>query len=137
MRLLGLGNDIVSIDRITRSIEEKGDRFLQRIFTAHEIAFCQNRGNGMMAAFARRFAAKEACSKALGTGIAKGVSWTDIEVQNNADGAPKLVLNGGALKRLEAMMVKGYEAEIALTLADDKPWANAVVLIMAHKKEEN
>jgi len=135
MSILGLGTDIISIDRITSSLERKGDTFKTRIFTDTEIKACDARGNGANAAYARRWAAKEACVKALGTGIANGVTWTDINITNDALGAPSITLSGGALTVLNKILPRGAKADIKLSMSDDKPWATAVVVISAECAE--
>jgi holo-[acyl-carrier protein] synthase len=128
--ILGIGNDMIDIGRIERSIARFGDRFLDRIFTVEERRRSDRRA-GRAASYAKRFAAKEACSKALGTGFRRGVFWRDMGVVNLPSGQPTMRLTGGALKRLEALTPKGHQARIALTLTDDKPWAQAIVIISA------
>jgi holo-[acyl-carrier protein] synthase len=128
--ILGIGNDMIDIGRIERSIERFGDRFLDRIFTAEERRRSDRR-NQRAASYAKRFAAKEACSKALGTGFRRGVFWRDMGVVNLPSGQPTLKLTGGALARLKAITPAGHEPQIALTLTDDKPWAQAIVIISA------
>lgn len=135
MSILGLGTDIISIDRITSSIERRGDTFKTKIFTAAEIKACDARGNGANAAYARRWAAKEACVKALGSGIAEGVAWTDMNITNDDLGAPSITLTGGALAVLNKMLPFGAKADIKLSMSDDKPWATAVVIISAESAE--
>ena len=130
MQVLGLGNDMIDITRIEKSIDRWGDRFISRIFTDIEIAKSERRHN-RAASYAKRFAAKEACSKALGTGFRQGVFWRDLGVVNLPSGQPTLSLTGGALKRLESMTPKGMKAQISLSLTDDHPWAQAIVLITA------
>jgi holo-[acyl-carrier protein] synthase len=128
--ILGIGNDMIDIGRIERSIERFGNRFLDRIFTAEERRRSDRR-NQRAASYAKRFAAKEACSKALGTGFRRGVFWRDMGVANLVSGQPTMELTGGALARLKAITPAGYEARIAVTLTDDKPWAQAIVIISA------
>ncbi len=128
--ILGIGNDIIDIRRIERSIERFGDRFLQRIFTVTERAKSDRRAN-RAASYAKRFAAKEACSKALGTGLRRGVYWRDMGVVNLPSGRPTLVLTGGALKHLQRLTPPGHRAQIDLTITDDFPQAQAVVIISA------
>jgi holo-[acyl-carrier protein] synthase len=130
--ILGLGNDVVKISRIETSIERFGQRFLDRIFTEGEQA--RARGRPLKAAagvLAKRFAAKEACAKALGTGFAEGVFWRDIEVVNMKGGRPFLRLAGGAAARLDSMTPPGMRAVLFLSMSDDDPVATAVVTISA------
>jgi holo-[acyl-carrier protein] synthase len=129
--ILGIGNDIIDIRRIEKSIERFGDRFIQRIFTEIEQKKSDRRAN-RAASYAKRFAAKEACSKALGTGLNHGVFWRDMGVINLPSGKPTLKLTGGALTRLEAMTPKGMVAQIDLTITDDFPQAQAIVIISAN-----
>lgn len=135
MRVLGLGNDMVDINRIERSIERFGQRFINRIFTDIEIAKSEKRA-GRAASYAKRFAAKEACSKALGTGFRKGVFWRDLGVVNLSSGKPTMVLSGGALKHLDEITPEGMMAQIDLTISDDYPWATAIVLITCVPKND-
>ena len=128
--ILGLGNDLIDIRRIERVIEQYGNRFLDRIFTAAERRKCDRRAN-RAASYARRFAAKEACSKALGTGLRRGVYWRDLGVVNLPGGRPTLVLTGGALARLKAMTPDGMTPRIDVTLTDEPPLAQALVVITA------
>jgi len=130
MQVIGLGNDMVDITRIERSIERFGARFIDRVFTDIEQVKSDARG-GRFASYAKRFAAKEACAKALGTGIASGVFWRDMGVVNLPGGKPTLVLTGGALSKLEELTPDGMTAQIDLTISDDHPWAQAIVLITA------
>ncbi|MFN7174282.1 MAG: holo-ACP synthase [Thermaurantiacus tibetensis] len=129
--LLGLGSDICNIERIARAIERHGDRFLDRIFTAQERAKADRRPMTRAATYAKRFAAKEACAKALGTGIRQGVFFRDMGVVNLPSGAPTMALTGGARARLEALTPVGHKAAIHVTLSDDHPFAQAFVLITA------
>lgn len=132
MTVLGLGNDMVDIRRIEKSVERFGDRFIRRIFTPAEIERSDRRA-GRIASYAKRFAAKEACAKALGTGLLRsGVFWQDMGVVNLSSGKPTIVLTGGALIRLEEMTPEGMTARIDLTITDDHPWAQAIVLITAN-----
>ena len=128
--ILGLGNDIIDIRRIERSIERFGDRFIQRIFTETEQRKSDRRAK-RAASYAKRFAAKEACAKALGTGLRRGVFWRDMGVINLPSGKPTLKLTGGALKRLEEITPPGMVAQIDLTITDDDPQAQAIVIISA------
>ena len=137
--ILGIGNDIVDIRRIEASLERFGDRFLARVFTPLERARAERRTTGRhnprAATYAKRFAAKEACAKALGTGLRRGVYWRDMGVVNLPTGQPTLRLTGGALRRLEAMTPPGYTPSIHLTMTDDHPMAEAVVIISANPVE--
>jgi holo-[acyl-carrier protein] synthase len=128
--ILGLGSDTVDIRRIERSIERYGDRFLNRIFTETE-RLRSDRRRQRAASYAKRFAAKEACSKALGTGLRKGVFWRDMGVVNLPSGRPTLKLTGGAAAQLARITPPGYEARIDLTITDDFPMAQAIVIISA------
>ena len=128
--ILGIGSDITDVRRIAKVIERHGDRFIERIFTAIERAKAESRRN-RTETYAKRFAAKEACAKALGTGLRAGVWWRDIGVVNLPSGRPTLVLTGGAKRRLEAITPAGYEARIDLTITDDGPIAQAIVIISA------
>ncbi|MGE3931770.1 MAG: holo-ACP synthase [Rhodospirillaceae bacterium] len=128
--ILGIGNDIIDIGRIERTIARFGDRFLARVFTDVERARSDRRAN-RAASYAKRYAAKEACSKALGTGFRQGVFWRDMGVVNLRTGRPTLLLTGGAAARLSAMTPPGMTAEIHLTLTDEPPLAQAIVLITA------
>lgn len=130
--ILGIGNDMVDIRRIERSIDKFGDRFTTRVFT--DIERKRSDGSaGRIASYAKRFAAKEACAKALGTGFQKGVFLKDIGVSNNKNGQPLLTLTGGALAQLQNITPKGHESLIHLSLTDDEPWAQAFVIISAEK----
>lgn len=126
--ILGVGNDMVDIRRIEQSIERFGDRFLNRIFTDIERAKSDRRMQ-RAASYAKRFAAKEACSKALGTGFRKGVFWRDMGVVNLPSGRPTMVLTGGAQAQLATLLPAGYRPDIHLTITDDFPWAQAIVII--------
>jgi holo-[acyl-carrier protein] synthase len=128
--ILGLGSDLVDIRRIEASLARFGDRFVQRIFTDVEQARSEGRA-GRAASYAKRFAAKEACAKALGTGFSHGVYWRDLGVVNLSTGRPTLILSGGAAERLAAITPAGHTAVIHLTLTDEPPLAKAVVLIEA------
>ncbi|VAX08442.1 Holo-[acyl-carrier-protein] synthase [hydrothermal vent metagenome] len=130
MRVIGLGNDLVNIDRIDRSITRFGQRFIDRIFTEIEQDYCNGK-SARVSNYAKRFAAKEACAKALGTGFAEGVFWRDVGVERHASGKPYFRLTGGALSRLQEITPDGMAAQLDLTLTDDHPWAQAVVLITA------
>ncbi len=129
--VIGLGSDLCNIDRIENSITRFGDRFLNRVFTDTERAKADRRVMTRTATFAKRFAAKEACSKALGTGFRKGVFMKDMGVVNLPSGAPTLALSGGAAARLAELTPPGHKAAVHLTMTDDHPWAQAIVLITA------
>lgn len=128
--IIGLGSDIVDVRRIANVIERHGDRFLDRIFTSTERARAESRANAVET-YAKRFAAKEACSKALGTGLRRGVFWRDMGVVNVAGGRPTMKLTGGALSRLQAITPPGCEARIDVSLTDEGPTAQAIVIISA------
>lgn len=128
--ILGLGSDLIDIRRIERTIERFGDRFLDRIFTPVERQKSDRRSN-RADSYAKRFAAKEACSKALGTGFRKGIFWRDLGVVNLSGGRPTMVLTGGALDRLRAMTPPGMKARLDLTMTDEPPLAQALVIISA------
>jgi holo-[acyl-carrier protein] synthase len=129
--ILGLGSDITDARRVAKVIERHGDRFLTRVFTEIERAKADRRKN-RAETYAKRFAAKEACAKALGTGIRDGVWWRDMGVVNLPGGRPTMRLTGGALKRLQALTPKGCEAQIDLTITDEGPMAVAFVVISAN-----
>lgn len=133
MMVLGLGSDLCNIERIQSSIDRFGDRFIRRIFTDTEIAKANRRQLTRTATFAKRFAAKEACAKALGTGFRRGVFFRDLGVVNLPSGQPTLKLTGGAAERLAAITPSGMTADIHLTITDDHPWAQAIVLITARQ----
>jgi holo-[acyl-carrier protein] synthase len=128
--ILGIGSDITDVRRVAKVIERHGDRFLHRIFTETERARADRRKN-RVETYAKRFAAKEACSKALGTGIRGGVWWRDMGVVNHPSGQPTMKLTGGALRRLQALTPSGHEARIDLTISDEGPMAIAYVIISA------
>ncbi|MGH6725271.1 MAG: holo-ACP synthase [Pseudolabrys sp.] len=128
--IIGLGSDTVDVRRIARSIERYGERFLDRIYTPAERAKAEKRAN-KVETYAKRFAAKEACSKALGTGLRAGVFWRDMGVVNLTSGRPTMKLTGGALKRLQAITPAGCEAQIDISLTDEGPTAQAIVIISA------
>jgi holo-[acyl-carrier protein] synthase len=130
LMIIGIGNDLIDIRRIERTLERFGDRFVDRIFTASERARAERRP-GAAATYAKRFAAKEACAKALGTGLRRGVFWRDMGVVNLASGQPTLALTGGARERLVSLTPPGMRAHIHLTLTDEFPIAEAVVVISA------
>jgi holo-[acyl-carrier protein] synthase len=128
--IIGLGSDIVDVRRIAKAIERHGERFLARIFTSTEREKAENRANSIET-YAKRFAAKEACSKALGTGLRGGVFWRDMGVVNLVGGRPTMKLTGGALARLNALTPPGCEARIDVSLTDEGPTAQAIVIISA------
>jgi holo-[acyl-carrier protein] synthase len=130
--ILGLGSDLIDINRIEHTIARFGDRFLHRCFTETERAKAARRPLLLAETFAKRFAAKEACAKALGTGLRAGVFWRDMAVVNLPSGRPTLVLSGGALKRLQLITPPGMIAQIDLTMTDEPPSAQAVVIISAN-----
>ncbi len=131
--IIGLGNDLIDIQRIARTIDRHGDRFLDRIFTDVERAKSEGRAN-RIESYAKRFAAKEACSKALGTGFRRGVYWRDMGVVNLASGKPTMTLTGGARERLYELLPDGHEAVIEVSLTDEPPLAQAIVIISAVAK---
>jgi holo-[acyl-carrier protein] synthase len=131
--IIGLGSDLVDVRRIAHSIERYGERFLNRIYTPVERAKAEGRAN-RVETYAKRFAAKEACSKALGTGFRSGVFWRDMGVVNLPSGRPSMQLTGGALKRLQAVTPAGCEARIDVSLTDEGPAAQAIVIISALPK---
>ena len=128
--IIGLGSDLIDIRRIERTLERFGDRFIERIFTEGERVKSERRRN-RVESYAKRFAAKEACSKALGTGFRKGVFWRDMGVINLPGGKPTMALTGGAALRLAEMLPAGMEAQIDITLTDEPPIAQAMVIISA------
>ncbi|MFY0662714.1 MAG: holo-ACP synthase [Shimia sp.] len=128
--ILGIGSDLANIDRISGTIDRFGDRFKNRVFTEIEQAKAERRRD-TVGTYAKRWAAKEACSKALGTGLAMGISWKDMAVSNLRSGQPVMEVTGWAKERLEKMTPPGHEAIIHVTLTDDHPWAQAFVVIEA------
>lgn len=126
--MIGLGSDLIDIRRIEKALERHGERFLDRIFTPIERARSEARAN-RIESYAKRFAAKEACAKALGTWFRAGVFWRDMGVVNLPSGRPTMALTGGALTRLRAITPAGMEARIDITLTDEPPMASAVVMI--------
>ena len=130
--IIGLGNDIIDIRRVEKTIERYGERFLSRVFT--DIERRKSDGRALRAAsYAKRFAAKEACAKALGTGFRRGVYWRDMGVVNLPSGRPTMALTGGAARVLRELTPEGHEARIDLTITDDFPTAQAIVIISALK----
>jgi holo-[acyl-carrier protein] synthase len=128
--IIGIGSDLIDIRRIERTLERFGDRFVQRCFTEIERAKAERRVR-RADTYAKRYAAKEACAKALGTGLSRGVFWREIGVVNLPSGKPTLALTGGAAARLEAMTPHGMVATVELTLTDEPPLAYAMVIISA------
>ena len=128
--IIGIGNDITDIRRIEKVIERHGERFLSRIFTDVERARAERRAKSIET-YAKRFAAKEACSKALGTGMRGGVWWRDMGVVNLPSGRPTMKLTGGAAARLAKLLPPGYEADIHVSITDEYPLAQAFVIISA------
>ena len=133
--IVGLGSDLCNIERIQASLDRFGERFERRVFTDNERAKAARRPFTRAGTYAKRFAAKEAFSKAVGTGFKRGVFMRDIGVVNAPSGAPTLALAGGAQAMLDALIPDGYEARIHLTLTDDHPWAQAFVIIEALPKD--
>ena len=133
--IIGLGSDLCNIERIQHSLDRFGQRFIDRVFTEHEQAKAEGR-RARAATYANRFAAKEAFSKAVGTGFRQGVFMRDIGVINLPSGAPTLALAGGAQARLDALTPPGHAMEIHLTLTDDHPWAQAFVILYARPVQE-
>jgi len=128
--ILGVGTDLCNIERIERTLERFGDRFRNRVFTPEEQRRAERRKD-VAGTYAKRWAAKEACSKALGTGLAMGISWKDMAVSNLPSGQPVMQVTGWAADRLAAMTPPGHHAVIHVTLTDDHPWAQAFVVIEA------
>jgi holo-[acyl-carrier protein] synthase len=129
--ILGIGSDLANIDRIAGTLARFGDRFRTRVFTPAEQAKAASRPHAEAATYAKRWAAKEACSKALGTGLAMGISWIDMAVINLPTGQPVMQLTGWAAARLAQMTPPGHTAIVHVTLTDDLPWAQAFVVIEA------
>ena len=135
MMIVGIGSDLCNISRIENSLERFGERFINRVFTETERARAERRPLTRAGTYAKRFAAKEAFSKAVGTGFKRGVFMKDIGVVNKASGEPTLALTGGARRRLDEMVPEGHAAEVLLTMTDDYPFAQAFVIITAIKIE--
>jgi holo-[acyl-carrier protein] synthase len=129
--ILGIGSDLANIERIEATIARFGDRFKDRVFTDREQRKAEGRPRAVAATYAKRWAAKEACSKALGTGLRMGISWKDMAVSNLASGQPVMHVTGWAAERLRDMTPAGHEPVIHVTLTDDHPWAQAFVVIEA------
>ena len=134
--ILGIGSDLTDIRRIEQSLERWGPRFTERVFTELERARAERRPLQRAGSYAKRFAAKEACAKALGTGMRRGVFWRDMGVVNARSGQPAMALTGGAAARLAEMTPQGWAARIHLSLTDDHPYAQAFVVIEAQPQEE-
>lgn len=137
--IIGIGSDLIDIRRIAKVIERHGERFLDRIFTEAERAKAERRAKSekmVVATYAKRFAAKEACSKALSTGIRRGVWWRDMGVVNLPGGRPTMELTGGARERLAVLTPEGHEARIDLSITDDWPLAQAFIVISAVRRGE-
>jgi len=134
--IIGIGADLVDIHRIARTVERFGDRFIRRCFTEVEQARSERRKN-RAASYAKRWAAKEACSKALGTGLRMGVAWREMGVVNLPTGQPTMHLTGGAAERLAGLTPPGRVARLHLTITDDDPWAQACVVIEAGRGGSN
>ena len=134
--IIGIGIDVIDIDRISKVLNRYGERFTHRIYTSGERQKSESRVN-RIESYARRFAAKEACAKALGTGFRKGVFWRDLEVSNLPSGQPTMILGGGARQRLEKITPLGMTAMVHLSLTDEPPMAQAIVIISALMKQPN
>lgn len=128
--ILGIGTDLANIERIERTLERFGDRFRNRVFTEIEQRKAERRAD-TVGTYAKRWAAKEACSKALGTGLRMGIAWKDMSVRNLRTGQPVMEVTGWAAARLAEMVPEGHEAVIHVSLTDDHPWAHAMVVIEA------
>ena len=132
MTILGIGTDLANIGRIAGTLERFGDRFRNRVFTDVEQAKAERRAD-VAGTYAKRWAAKEACSKALGTGLSMGISWKDMAVENLSSGQPRMRLTGWAAEKLASMTPAGCEAAVHVSLTDDHPWAQAFVVIEARR----
>lgn len=133
--ILGIGSDLANIERIEATISRFGDRFLQRVFAEVEREKADSRRE-RVATYAKRWAAKEACSKALGTGLRMGIAWNEMVVRNLRTGQPTMQVFGGAAERLARMTPAGYVAQLHVTLTDDHPWAQAFVVIEANPRAD-
>lgn len=131
--IIGIGTDLANIERIQGTLDRFGDRFKNRVFTEIEQTKAERRRD-VAGTYAKRWAAKEACSKALGTGLAMGISWKDMAVRNLKTGQPTMELTGWAADRLAELTPEGHDAFIHVTLTDDHPWAQAVVIIEARPR---
>ena len=134
--ILGIGTDLCNIERVERTLARFGDRFRHRVFTEREQRKAEGRPRAVAATYAKRWAAKEACSKALGTGLRMGIAWKDMGVGNLRSGQPVMHLTGWAADRLAAMTPPGHRALVHVTLTDDYPWAQALVVIEAVPENE-
>ena len=134
--IIGIGSDLCNIERIQKSLDRFGERFINRVFTDLERAKAERRPFTRVGTYAKRFAAKEAYSKAVGTGFKAGVFMKDIGVANLKSGAPTLVLTGGAKARLDAITPPGHAVDVHLTMTDDHPWAQAFVILYARPLKE-
>ena len=132
--IIGIGNDLINIERIEKTLSKYVNRFVNRVFTDIEIKKSDNRLK-RSSSYAKRFAAKEAVTKALGTGLSNGVFFKDIGIENDKYGKPKIVLTGGAKLRLENILPEHHKAKINVTITDDHPWAQALVIIEAISKQ--
>ena len=130
--ILGIGTDLANIDRIQKTLYRYGDRFRNRVFSKREQDKAWSRQDEA-GTYAKRWAAKEACSKALGTGLRMGISWRDMTVSNLKSGQPTMTVTGWAKKRLDELTPEGYRSTIFISLTDDHPWAQAFVVIEAHQ----
>lgn len=133
--IIGIGSDLCNIERIAKSLDRWGDKFLARCFTDVERAKAQRRPFTTAGTLAKRFAAKEAFSKAVGTGFKRGVFMKDIGIVNAPSGQPTIIATGGAKARLDALAPDGHQIDIHLTMTDDHPWAQAFVILTARKTE--
>jgi holo-[acyl-carrier protein] synthase len=131
--IIGIGSDLIDIRRIEKTLEKYGERFVERVFTAEERRKAESRAHPA-ATYAKRFAAKEACSKALGTGFRQNVFWRDLQVVNLPSGKPTMLLTNGAKRRLDIITPAGMMAQIDLTITDEHPTAQALVIISAVPK---
>ena len=131
--IIGIGSDLIDIRRVEKTLERHGPRFIARVYTEIEKEKSERRRE-RAASYAKRFAAKEACAKALGTGISRGVFWRDMGVVNLPGGKPAMALTGGALARLEMLTPEGFSPQIDLTITDDFPMAQAIVIISANPR---
>ena len=136
MTIIGIGSDLCNIERIQKSLDRWGDKFLARVFTEVERAKAARRPFTAAGTLAKRFAAKEAFAKAVGTGFKRGVHMKDIGVVNAPSGAPTIVATGGARARLDALAPDGHAIDIHLTMTDDHPWAQAFVILTTRKLEQ-
>ena len=134
--ILGIGTDLANIERIENTLSRFGDRFRNRVFTDREQGKAESRPRLIAATYAKRWAAKEACSKALGTGLRMGIAWKDMAVSNLETGQPVMELTGWAKERLDSMTPAGHRAVVHVTLTDDHPWAQAFVVIEAQPLAE-